>query len=508
MKVLLVNPSSLQDAPRMERAERRYDPPLAAIYLGSCLRQRGIECEIVDTLIDDVDLQKIEAGEYDLISFTVFIGNFLKNARDLTLRIRKINPTVPIVFGGVMASIFPDMILKEYPVDYIIRYEGENTLYELVEYLEGKRELSEIRGLSYRSGGQVTHNPPRYLENDLDAFPVPDWSLLGSKCNINQIPYYFSIITSRGCPFRCSFCYNRVVEDSILADSPTWRFRSADHVIQEIARIHSLTGTRVFTITDDNFLVNRKRGIAILDYLRNNKMYIEQCMAHMNNLKSSELIRAMSGVVQCVIYSLESASPRLLTLLDKEIDISLSLVINKNLFESGMTTKHHFIIGLPTETDDDLKMNVEHMKKLKAINPFTVGRLFLYLPLPFTPLEKYIIDNMGYSLPAYTIENFERASFQFEEYGKKYRPWLDEDRYSMLQDYFDVFTDVFQLNNMSVSEESLNKLDANPRLKSIFGDLEHIRKPPIKYFPYVLDRVLRGEDIDLKRDLLNKAEGL
>ena len=205
MKVLLINPSSLEDAPRMERAECRYDPPLAAIYLGSCLKEKGIECDITDTLIDEIDIGKIRDGEYGLISFTVFIGNFLKNARDLSTLIKKTRPDIPIVFGGVMASIFPDLILKEYPIDFIIRYEGENSLSELVEYLEGKRQIYEINGLSYKSGDRIIHNPPRYLEKNLDAFPVPDWSLLGPKCNKKQIPYYFSIITSRGCPYRCRF---------------------------------------------------------------------------------------------------------------------------------------------------------------------------------------------------------------------------------------------------------------------------------------------------------------
>ncbi len=111
----------------------------------------------------------------------------------------------------------------------------------------------------------MVHNPPRRLEADLDRFPVPKWDLFGSDSNYRQVPYYFSIMTSKGCPFRCSFCYNRQVEESILADSPVWRFRSAAHVIAEIEHLHSLTGTRVFTIGDDNFLVNRERAMKILE---------------------------------------------------------------------------------------------------------------------------------------------------------------------------------------------------------------------------------------------------
>lgn len=188
MKVWLIYPSSLEDAPSMERAERRCAPSLAAISLGFCLKEKGIECDITDTLIDKVDIGKIRDEEYGLISITVLIGNFLKNARDLSTLIKKTRPDIHIVFGGVMASIFPDLVLKEYSIDFMIRYDDENSLSDLVEYLQGKRQISEINGFSYKSGDRIIHNSPRYLEKDLDAFPVPDGSLLGPKCNTVSIP--------------------------------------------------------------------------------------------------------------------------------------------------------------------------------------------------------------------------------------------------------------------------------------------------------------------------------
>jgi anaerobic magnesium-protoporphyrin IX monomethyl ester cyclase len=499
MKVLLVNPSSPRNVPRSVRAELRYDPPLAALYLGSFLAKKGISTEIVDTAIDDISFEKIRDGEYGLVSFTVFIGEFQKKARELAEKMKEINPDIPIVFGGVMVSIFPEVFLQEYPVDYVIRYEGENTLYELVLALEGKMDLSGIKGLSYKKGKEIYHNQPRYLENDLDSFPVPMWALLGSYCNVRQIPYYYSIMTSKGCPFKCSFCYNRQVEDTILADSPTWRFRSAEHVIDEIKSIHDLTGTRVFTFGDDNFLVNRERAISILDYFKSNNLYIEQCIGHMNNFNSSELIGSMGGVVQTGIYALESASPRLLKLLQKNLKIELVPRINKGLFDKGISTIHNFIVGLPTETEADLRMNVDLMKELKEINPYVRGNPYLYLPLPNTPLESYISKTMGFSLP-HSLIHYENARFDFEG-GQKYRPWIDDDRYSLLKDYCDIFRDVFQINNLTIAENTFSLIDENPHLKTIFGDITRISKPPVRYVPYVLDRVLRGEEIDLEHDL-------
>lgn len=505
MKVLLVNPSSKRNVPKSYRAELRYDPPLPALYLGSYLTEKGIPCDIVDTALDDINIEKIRKNEYGLISFTVFIGNFLKQANEISDIIKHVNPDVPIVFGGVMASIFPEEILNEYNVDFVVRYEGEITLYELVQYLEGKMRLADINGLSYRSGNRAIHNPPRYLENDLDNFPVPKWDMLGKYCNEKQIPYYFAIMTSKGCPFKCSFCYHRQVEDSILGDSPTWRFKSADHVIAEIDLLHNLTGSRVFSFGDDNFIVNRDRAIKILDFFRKKNFYIEQCLGHMNNFNNNELIDAMGGIVQTAIYSLESASPRLLKLLQKNLNVKLIPQINLKLFQKGITTNHNFIVGFPTETDADLKMNVELMIKLKEINPYVNASTYLFLPLPHTPLESYIINDMGFKLP-FTLNDFEQARFEFEG-GKKFRPWINDDRYTLLKQYCDVFNDAFQINNMTLSENSITILDENPVLKHIFGGIERVKKPSVFYIPYVLDRVLKGELINLEHDLIERTKG-
>jgi len=505
MKVLFINPSSKRDVPRFYRTELRYDPPLSALYLASYLTEKGISCDIVDTAIEDINIEKIRNGEYGLISFTVFIGAFLKKANEICDIIKHVNPDVPIVYGGVMASIFPEEILNEYKADFVVRYEGEITLYELIQYLEGRMRLPDINGLSYRSGNRVIHNSPRYLENDLDNFPVPKWEMLGKYCNERQIPYYFAIMTSKGCPFKCSFCYNRQVEDSIRGDSPTWRFKSAEHVIAEIDYLHNLSGSRVFTFLDDNFIVNRDRTLKILDFFRKKNFYIEQCLGHMNNFNNNELIDAMGGIVQTAIYSFESASPRLLKLLQKNLNVELIPQINLKLFQNGITTNHSFIVGLPTETDEDLKKNVQLMIKLKEINPYAYAATYLFLPLPHTPIESYIINDMGFTLP-YTMKDFEQAHFEFEG-GKKYRPWIDDDRYILLKQYCDVFKDAFQINNMALSENSITLLDENRVLKHIFSGIECVRKPAVYYVPYVLDRVLKGESINLKRDLIEKTIG-
>jgi anaerobic magnesium-protoporphyrin IX monomethyl ester cyclase len=497
-RILLINPGSRTHT--STRAVLRFDPPVALLNLASFLDVHGYEAEVVDTAVEEIDWDKVQRGEYILIGMTVLIGEFMKNVRSLTAKIRQLNPRTPVCLGGVMASLFPELLLKEYEADFVVRYEGEWTLLELLQHLEGKRPLSDIAGLSWRSGTETGHNAPRFLENDLDVFPVPRWELLGERCNHMQQPYYLRIMTSKGCPFQCSFCYRHGVEEAIRRQSPSWRYRSARHVMTEVESLHQSIGARVFTFGDDNFLVRKERALNIFQSLRAKGFFLEQCIAHINCLRP-EIITAMGGLVQTVIYALESASPRLLKLLKKHLDLAQVPEVNRRLFEQGITTTHNFIIGLPGETDEDLRLNVDLMLKLKQINPFVRALTYLFLPLPFTPLFEHIEKVLGLSIPM-TIRDLEEANFDSgNEHAARYRPWLTPERVAFVRQYCHVFNDTFQENNQELSEQSLEILRANPRMQTLFRGAEEVRRPKDGYRPYVLDRVLRGETIDLVNDL-------
>ncbi|MDP3883019.1 MAG: radical SAM protein [Candidatus Staskawiczbacteria bacterium] len=502
-KILLIAPSYKEI--KTSNAVPRYNPPVGVLNLASFLFEKGYKCDIVDTAFEEIDWDKIKRGDYFLVGLTIFIGEFMKNAKEIASKIKKIDPLLPVCFGGVMASLYPERILKEYDVDFIVRYEGEYTLFELVQFLEQKGSLKDIKGLSYKEGGVVINNPPRFLENNLDNFPVPKWDLFGKNCNKEQIPYYFRIMTSKGCPFSCSFCYHRSVDDEIKDKSPRWRSRSAEHVISEIESIHNLTKTRVFSFGDDNFLVNKDRAIKIFTHVKERNFYVEQCIAHMNNL-SDEIISAMGGVVQTVIYAIESASPRLLKLLNKNLDLSKIPEINRKLFDKKITTNHNIIVGLPTETDQELRLNIELMMKLKEINPYVRCLTYLFFPLPFTSLNSYIENEMGLPLPK-SLKDYEDASLDSgREEGRKFRVWLSKERYDFLHNYCQVFDDAFQVNNMSLSEKSLKLLHDDPKLKEMFSGIEKVNRPKVFYRPYILDRVLNNEEIilmDLKK--MNEA---
>lgn len=481
-KVLLINPS--YPITKTSKKVLRVDPPLALLNLATHLKGRA-EVRIVNTAIEPVPYTEI--GDYDFIGFTVFIGEFLSNAANIAAVIKTAYPDKPIIFGGVMASIFSEEILRNYPVDYVIRYEGEYTLAELVE---GVNPL-DIKGLSYKNhsmGGHIVHNAPRYLENDLGNFEIPDWSLFGGKVNHNQVPYYFRIHSSKGCPFQCSFCYSHSADEGIRSHSPRWRARPDWHVIAEMQQLNGMTGAKVFTFGDDNFLVKKDRALKILSAMRDFGWYAEQVIGHHNDFTDG-MIDALSGIARTAIYAIESGSPKILKTLTKSINLDKIPETNRKLRDRGITTNHNFIIGFPDETDEDLKMNVDLMRTLKDVNPYVRSVAYLFLPLPKTPLAESIsgIPN--------DFASFEKASFAE---GIKFRPWLTPERYRFLLDYNYIFDDLFKANNQNITEKTMDILEHNSRMREIFGNIKTIRTPD-RFNPlYILDDVLDGKRPDFR----------
>ena len=235
--------------------------------------------------------------------------------------------------------------------------------------------------------------------------------------------------------------------------------------------------------------------------MKEHNFYVEQCIAHINCL-NDEIIDAMEGVVQTVIYAIESASPRLLKLVNKSLDLTKPAEKNKKLYDKNITTNHNFIVGLPTETDEDLRANIEFMMNLKEINPYVRCLTYLFFPLPFTSLNTYLEKEMGLTLPN-SLKDYEDASLDSgTEEGRKFRPWMSKERYDFLHSYCLVFDDAFQVNNMNLSEQSLKLLENDPKLKEMFRGIEKVNRPKVFYRPYILDRVLNNEKIilmDLKK---------
>jgi len=515
-KILLINPGHHDPGAhemykkKAYRQVHRDPPPISLLYVATHLEQNGFAVEILDTHIEEnyreLITEKIKNNDYLCVGLTIIIGRFLKNAREITELIRSLNPALPIVWGGIMASIMPEECLREYEPDFIVRYEGEQTMLELARALEKKTDLSAIDGLSYMKQGQVINNHPRIPSLILDNYAIPDWELFGDYFNKEQVPYYFLIMSSRGCIFNCKFCYKHSMDEYLRASVPPWRYRSAEHVIAEIEYIHKKVGTTVFSFGDDNFIVNKPRALKILNYFKEHNFYIEECLGHLNCL-DDELIDAMAGVVQTFAFNVETASPRLQKYINKGIRLETVPVKVKKLYDKGIAANTGFIIGLPTETDDDLRSNIAMMLEMKRINPFSRGDAYLFLPLLKTQLAVDVEELYKIKLPT-AIKEWEDANLWVkgvdDDMGKKFRPWMSQERFKFLVNYGTVFNELFKTNNSKMDQAILSIIDENFDLQKIYKGAADVNRPKTDYRPYVLSRVLNGEKINLINDLKNK----
>lgn len=164
------------------------------------------------------------------------------------------NPNIITIIGGPHVTFVPELTLKESPyIDAVVRGEGEEVFKQLLHHLDKGKELSDVRGITYRENNKIRNNPPMPLIKDIDSIPIPAFDLLPmEKYQFNK-KRFGVVITSRGCPFQCVFC------SSFLQFGKKWRAHSVGRVIEELKILHDEFKVREIEFFDDTFTLNKKR---------------------------------------------------------------------------------------------------------------------------------------------------------------------------------------------------------------------------------------------------------
>lgn len=275
MKFLLIRPAArVEDKPIISFPMTH--PPLGLLYLGAVLEKEGYKVEILDYLVEEISFDKLKNSLNSSIAVGItFIDNF-QLVNDISKKIRKITPKIPIIIGGSYCSFLPKQSLINIPnADISVIGEGEQVILDIANYLNGEKKLSDIHGIYYRKKSLIKQGKPPKIIKDLDSLPFPARHLV-EKYEYGISPWYYKImnnvtalISSRGCPFSCSFCskYSNVIED--------WRFRvrSAENVINELSEINKKYDSVM--IVDDNFLADKKRANKIFDMILDSNIDME-----------------------------------------------------------------------------------------------------------------------------------------------------------------------------------------------------------------------------------------
>jgi anaerobic magnesium-protoporphyrin IX monomethyl ester cyclase len=308
----------------------------------------------------DLILKKIADHAPDLIALSVVTDDY-KWALKWAAHIRG-TLGIPIVFGNVHPTFNPHDVLRQECVDFIIRGEGELTLLELVEALEGKRNFQDVLGLGYKEGEEPRVNAMRPLIEDLDTLPFPDKDLY-----YDVMPYLnhgYTTMTGRGCPYRCTFCDNntsaKLYRGGIEKVQRWTRRHSPEYVVREILWAKERYKIKHVRFNDEDFSYDKNWTRRFCELYKKEVGIPYFAWVYPNTIDDEiSKLMAESGC-EAVEMGIQSGSERLRRdVLHRHTKNAQILGAMKSLRAAGIRTTVDVIIGLPTETKSDLDETVQ-----------------------------------------------------------------------------------------------------------------------------------------------------
>jgi radical SAM superfamily enzyme YgiQ (UPF0313 family) len=414
--------------------ESRY-PGLGLAYLASSLRSHFgedyFEFKIIERGSEQDVKQQIAAFKPDIAGISSVTQNF-NLAKRYAGFIKKMG--IPLIMGGVHISMLPQSLPDD--VDLACIGEAEETIKEVFDlFIKGKGftedELRKIQGIAFRdSNNDLAITAPRSLVEDLDDIRLPARDLL----EINRHSYVFS---SRGCPFRCTFCASARFWDKV-------RLFSAEYVVNEIEELYSKYNVKVISFYDDLFIIKPRRLAEITALLEERGLHKKikftcSCRASLVNEKIAILLKDM-GVVS-VGMGLESGSPRILTYLKGETSS-----VQKNsdavniLKKHGIAVNASLVIGSPDETESEMMETYDFIKN----SSLDLVDIYVLTPYPGTPIWSYakerglVSEDMDWSkLNVNFSENYQNSIIVSELYDRK-QIWQFYKRFKRLRLYINI----------------------------------------------------------------------
>lgn len=395
-RVLLLNPST---------ADVSTEVLLNLAYLAASLRKNGHEVKIIDATAPfkqytERQIEKIITdfnphfiGVTLTIIYITQTYNFLK-------RLQKMR--TPIVAGGPHANALPEEVLEN-GADIVAIGEGEDTIVELAELFLGNKTINEVPGLCYKdSNSKVHYTPSRALIKNLDDIPFPDFNdfpiknYTGSE-DVNSNPIFWSIFTSRGCPFNCTFCSSHNVFGRSI------RFRSAQNIFAEIKSLVENFRVEKITFQDDEILCRKDRFIELCDLICDSNLRINMSMrTRIDSIDKDILLKAKAAGITRISFGIESFNNDTLKKINKKYTVEKIRDKLKVLEEVEFPyISFNNIYGFPWETKEHFLENIKEIAAIpKSIAYFTT----MATPIPFPKTALYDTYHKKYGFTGWWLK--------------------------------------------------------------------------------------------------------
>lgn len=342
-------------------------------------------------------------------------GQQLNHALEISKIVKEYGSKAKVVWGGVHPTLLPKQTLESEFIDIVCVGEGEITFRNLVDALANRRGLADVKGIAYKENGEIIQTPSE-IPTDLNALPKLSYHLLpveeyiGSQGRFEEGVRSLLFLSSRGCPWRCSFCCNPKLSKS------RWRAMKPELAYERAAELVDTYKLDAVTFHDEEFFVDKARAEKIAEMIGNQFEWWTQ--ARMDRLAVMDLSKLEKCGMRAVQPGIESGSPRILQMINKGETVDDFLDANLKLAKTGIIPLYNFMMGFPGESKEDILQSVDLAVRLLEDNPKAqISGFYVFVPYPGTELYNKALE-YGFEEP--------RSVAQWAVFNRQHlkTPWI------------------------------------------------------------------------------------
>ena len=439
--------------------------PYGLGYIAAIAEKHGHEVTVFDQAVthkSDAELYNFirNEGPFDLIGLG-FQAAYFHTVKLTAKAIRDACGKTPFVLGGSAPTASPEFFLNEFNSDFILTGETEQSLPGFFEMIEGQLEPEKVNGLYWKEKNKVKSTPKGKPVKELDSIPFPAWDLFDMKsytfprrvAGINHLVNGFGMMTTRGCPYSCKFCYRM---------EPGFRLRSIENCMEEIKILTNQYGINYIKFDDELFMSRKKRTLEFCDAILKSGINLKWACAGRFNIADREQIRAMkkSGCVQ-IGFGLESGDQKILDEMDKKMKVEQIYEVANICKEEGLLINVPSMFGLPGDNKDSIRKTVDaviasttwhNRRTIRPMQPYPGSWYWNYCVenglikdekdffSRYFSSEKWVVNLTNLNNDEFDTVLFESNKRLLEEY---YKHSLESDLKSFKQIYFDNDSEFF-----------------------------------------------------------------
>jgi radical SAM superfamily enzyme YgiQ (UPF0313 family) len=449
--ITLVNPPQTTGAPNSGFI------PLGIGYLAAVLEEDGYAVDVIDCQVEQhtqKDLMtELARLQPDVIGVTSTTLTF-KSATDIVKTAKEACPNSLIILGGPHVTVLDEQTLNEQPeVDIIVRGEGERTLLELADKASKSdmKNLDKIEGITFRKNGNIIQTPDRPFIQNIDELPYPAFKHFDVRKYRLFGKTYLPVITSRGCPFQCTFC---------LASKMCgrgFRARSPKNVVDELEFLRDNYGADAFSFYDDTFTFDRQRARDICKEMKNRKLHLHwDCRTRVDRISKEDLAILRNANCQLIHFGVESGSQKMLNLMKKGTTVEQNARAIKWAKEVGISVAISVVVGYPGETPELMQETLDFMYKTRP------DYVYMCVAIPYPGTEMYdYLKELGWEMSP-RWDQYDEQTVVF-----KNPLILPEQIMQKEREFFDKFFSLRYLIRQSVKRDFYSKIMARSALNHI-----------------------------------------